>query len=83
MQLSNMEVGVFFVRFFNYFMMKMGLDGLEDYMVVVVILLFVILLCVCIVLGYLMEEFQYISEFVIVIIFVSFFEIVRCDCNLY
>lgn len=78
-----MEVGALPVRSLNYLMTKTGLDGSEDHMVVVAISLFVTLLCACIVLGHLMEEFQYISESVTAIILVSFFETARCDCNLY
>lgn len=63
-----MEVGALPVRSLNYLMTKTGLDGSEDHMVVVAISLFVTLLCACIVLGHLMEEFQYISESVTAII---------------
>ena len=52
-------------------MTKVGLGDAEDHMVVVSVTLFVTLLCACIVMGHLMEEFQWISESVTAIILVS------------
>ncbi|KAG0582840.1 hypothetical protein M758_3G092200 [Ceratodon purpureus] len=49
-------------------MTKVGLGDAEDHMVVVSVTLFVTLLCACIVMGHLMEEFQWISESVTAII---------------
>lgn len=76
-----MAVGALPVSSLHYLMTKTGLNGSEDHMVVVAISLFVTLLCACIVLGHLMEEFQYISESVTAIILVSSFETTRCGCN--
>lgn len=52
-------------------MTKVGLGDAEDHMVVVSVTLFVTLLCACIVMGHLVEEFQWISESVTAITLVS------------
>jgi hypothetical protein len=52
-------------------MTKVGLGDAEDHMAVVSVTLFVTLLCACIVMGHLMEEYQWVSESVTAIILVS------------
>ena len=64
-------------------MTKVGLSDAEDHMVVVSVTLFVTLLCACIVMGHLMEEFHWVSESVTAIILVSLFlATIRHGCSI-
>lgn len=60
-------------------MAAVGIVDSGNHMAVVAVSLFVTLLCACIVLGHMMEEFQYISESVTAIFLVRL--LARCGCQ--